>query len=91
MNSREKVLGLRKRLLELKPEDEGSAQQLQMLAAISPMLLRALPEDPAEIDRFLRIIAWGAAQCRSDDSAELGVFELEDGGWRRVDLAAEES
>jgi hypothetical protein len=90
VDSREKVLGLRKRLIALKPEDESSAQMLQILAAISPLLARALPDDTAELDRYLQMIAWGAAQCRSDDAPKLALFEWIDGGWAAVDLAVEE-
>lgn len=90
MTSREKVLGMRQRLLALKPEDESSAQQLQMLAAFSPLLVKALPADPAELDSYLRTIAWGAAQCRSDDAPPVGVFEWDGEQWQRVDLEEEE-
>ncbi len=88
MSSREKVLALRRRLLELKPEDESSAQMLQVLAALSPLLLKALPSDPAELDRYLRMIAWGSAQCRSDDAAPLGLFEWSGAEWRQVEEEA---
>jgi hypothetical protein len=88
VNSREKVLQLRQRLLQLKPEDEGSAQQLQVLAALTPMLARAIPEDPAELDGYLRTIAWGAAQCRSDDAPPLGLFEWDGSSWQRVEIEA---
>lgn len=86
MNSREKVLQLRQRLLELKPEDEASAQQLQILAALAPMLVRAIPDDPAELDGYLRTIAWGAAQCRSDEAPPLALFEWDGAAWQRVEL-----
>lgn len=86
MNSREKVLAMRQRLLSLKPEDESSAQQLQILAAISPLLVKAIPDDSIELDGYLRTIAWGAAQCRSDDAPTLGVFELVDGAWVQVHM-----
>lgn len=86
MDSREKVLRLRQRLLELKPEDEATAQQLQMLAAISPLLVKALPDDPAELDRYLRTISWGAAQCRSDDAPPLGLFEWDGQQWQQVEM-----
>jgi hypothetical protein len=92
MDSREKVLALRRRLVSLKPEDEGSAQMLQILVAISPLLAKALPSDPAELDGYLRMLAWGAAQCRSDDAPLLGLFEWElpAGVWRALDLEEEE-
>lgn len=86
MTSREKVLALRQRLLSLRPEDESSAQMLQVLAVLSPLLVRALPEDPAELDGYLRTIAWGSAQCRSDEAPPLGLFEFLDGEWRPVEV-----
>jgi hypothetical protein len=72
--------------MELKPEDEDSARQLQVLAAITPMLARALPEESGELDRYLRTIAWGAASCRSDDAPPVGVFEWDGERWQRVEL-----
>ncbi|MDX6609019.1 MAG: hypothetical protein QOF85_944 [Solirubrobacterales bacterium] len=90
MTSREKVLALRQRLVSLKPEDESSAQMLQVLMAISPLLVKALPDDPAELDRYLRMIAWGAAQCRSDDAPRLGLFEWDGEQWQAVELEVEE-
>jgi hypothetical protein len=87
VTSREKVLRLKSWLFSLKPEDESSAQMLQLLVAGSPLLVKAIPEDPAELDRYLRMIAWASVQCRSDDAPKLGLFELEDGEWRAVDLA----
>jgi hypothetical protein len=84
VDSREKVLAMRKRLLSLKPQDEQSASQLQVLQLISPLLIKAIPDDPAELDRYLRTIAWGAAQCRSDDAPRLGLFELVEGKWSEV-------
>lgn len=90
MTSREKVLALRRWLLSLQPGDEETAQQAQILAAISPLLVKALPEDPAEVDRLLRLISWGAAQCRSDDAPALGLFELVDGEWKRVEVEVTE-
>jgi hypothetical protein len=86
MNSREKVLAMRQRLLSLKPEDESSAQQLQILAAISPLLVKAIPDDSIELDGYLRTIAWGAAQCRSDDAPQVAVFEWDGECWQRVEL-----
>lgn len=86
MTSREKVLAMRRRLRTLQPEDESSAQQLQILAAISPLLVKALPADPVELDGYLRTIAWGAVQCRSDDAPAVGVFEWDGEEWRRVEL-----
>ncbi|HWW67194.1 MAG TPA: hypothetical protein VNY83_04365 [Solirubrobacterales bacterium] len=91
MDSREKVLRLREWLLSLKPEDESSAQMLQILVAMSPLLVKAIPDDAAELDRYLRAAAWGAAQCRSDDAPKLGLFEVVDGEWQMVDLAKEEA
>jgi hypothetical protein len=75
MTSREKVLGLRARLRTLTPEDEGTAQQLQVLMAIAPLLAQAVPEDPAELDRLLEALARGALSCRSDDAPTQQVFE----------------
>lgn len=88
MDSRAKVLKLRDRLRSLKPEDEESAQQLQTLLAISPLLVKALPANPAELDRYLRTIAWGAAQCRSDDAPALGLFEWDGEQWQKVEMEA---
>jgi hypothetical protein len=90
MQSREKVLGLRTWLVSMKPEDESSAQMLQILVAISPLLARAIPEDSSELDRYLRMAAWAAARCRSDDAPALAVFELVDGKWEMVDPAGGE-
>ena len=90
MDSREKVLGLRKWLLGLKPEDEASVQQLQVLIAISPLILKVVPDDAAELDRYLKMVAWAAAQCRSDDAPALGLFELVDGEWQRVQMEVDQ-
>ena len=90
MDSREKVLRLKGWLLSLSPEDESSAQQLQILAALAPLLVKAIPDDPSELDGYLRMIAWGAARCRSDGAPALGVFEAVEGGWRAVDLSGEQ-
>lgn len=79
MNSREKVLGLKEWLLSLEPEDEETAQQLQIAASLAPVAVKAIPNDPVEVDRYLRIVAWAAAKCRSDDAPALGVFELVEG------------
>jgi hypothetical protein len=86
LTSREKVMQLRQRLQALRPEDEASAQQLQILAALAPMLVRAIPDDPVELDGYLRTIAWGAAQCRSDDAPALGLFEWDGASWQRVEI-----
>ena len=89
MDSREKVLNLRRRLLELEPPDEETAQALQTMASLSPLFLRMLPPDPEEIDRYLQLIAYGCISCRSDEAPELGLFELEGGetpAWRKVEL-----
>lgn len=90
MDSREKVFALRNWLRGVEPDDEASAQQLQMLIALLPLVTKAVPEDPEELDRYLRMVSWGSAQCRSDDAPALGVFELLEGEWVKVDLAAEE-
>jgi hypothetical protein len=86
MDSREKVARARHWLFKQKPEDEGSAQNLQALAAIMPLVVRAIPDDAAELDHYLRTIATACAACRSDDARPLGVFELIDGEWHRVEL-----
>lgn len=88
MTSREKILAYRQRLIELKPEDEKSARDLQLLIGLSPMLLRLLPEEAGEIDRYLKFIAVGAAACRSDEAAKVGVFEYTDDGWKAVKIDA---
>lgn len=93
MTSREKVLRLKDWLLSLKPEDEETAQQLQLAASFAPLIVKAIPEDPAEVDRYLRMVAWAAAQCRSDDAPALGVFELVDDDsaeprWQVVEMEA---
>lgn len=90
MDSRQKVFKLREYLRTLTPEDERDAQMLQILIAITPLLAKAIPEDPQELDSYLRTIAVGAAMCRSDDARELGVFELHldgdcEGAWHRVE------
>jgi hypothetical protein len=89
LTSREKVLRLKDWLYGLKPEDESSAQMLQLLVAGSPLLMKAIPDDPLELDRYLRMIAWASVRCRSDDAAELGVFELVDGKWEPVEIEVE--
>lgn len=86
MDSREKVQQMRQRLLALEPEDEASAQQLQILASLTPLLLRMMPTDSAELDGYLRTIAWGAARCRSDDAPALGIFEWDGGSWQPIDM-----
>jgi hypothetical protein len=86
MTSREKVLRLRQWLLGLKAEDEESARNLQVLSAIAPLLVKALPNDPAELDRYLRTIAWGAIECRSDEAAPMMLFEWDGEEWRQVDV-----
>lgn len=89
MDSREKVLGLRQRLRELRPPDEEAAQMMQFLTVLWPLFVKAIPEDPAELDRYLRMGAWGMAQCRSDDAAPLGLFEWDGEQWQPVDVGAE--
>lgn len=84
MTSREKILHLKDWLLSRRPEDEETAQQLQTAASFAPLFVRALPEDPEEVDGYLRLVAWAAAECRSDDATPLGVFELVDGKWKQV-------
>jgi hypothetical protein len=90
IDAREKVLRLKSSLLGLKPSDEETAQQLQLLASLSPLVMRAIPEDPAEVDRYLRMIAWAAVRCRSDDALALGLFEADaEGNWQPVQLDSE--
>ena len=86
MNAREKVLALKAWLLSLKPEDEDSAQQLQILASFAPLFMKALPADSAEVDRYLRMIAWAVVKCRGDDAPPLGLYELVDGEWAEVEM-----
>lgn len=88
MNSIEKVTGLKDWLLSQAPEDEEAAQRLQLAASFAPLLVKAIPDDPVELDRYLRMVAWAAKNCRSDDAAELGVFELVDGEWQAVEMVA---
>lgn len=91
MDAREKVLGLKSWLLSLKPPDEETAQQLQLLASLAPLFMRALPDDAAEVDHYLRMVAWAAARCRSDEAARIGVFELNgEGNWQPVELELSE-
>lgn len=86
MNSIEKVGRLRQRLYQLQPEDESSAQALQLLVAFSPALMKLLPSDPAELDRYLRTVAWAALQCRSDDAPDaLQVFEWVGDVWQPLE------
>jgi hypothetical protein len=89
MDSREKVLHLKDYLLSLTPEDEEMAQQLQLAASFAPVVVKLIPQDPVEVDRYLRMTAWAAAKCRSDDAPALGVFELVDGEWVPVEVAME--
>jgi hypothetical protein len=77
---------MRRRLLSLRPEDESSAQMLQLLVAISPLLTKAIPEDPAELDGYLRTVAWAAAKCRSDDAPALGIFDWDGEQWQPVEV-----
>lgn len=86
MDSREKVLALKEWLLSQRPEDEQSAQQLQLAVGFLPLFMKLLPNDPVEVDRYLRMIAWGATSCRSDDAPKLGLFELVDGEWVPVEM-----
>ncbi|MFI4950660.1 MAG: hypothetical protein ACHP7A_06445 [Caulobacterales bacterium] len=86
MNAREKVLRLKSWLLSMKPEDEETAQQLQILASLSPLLMKAIPDDPAEVDRYLQMIAWATVRCRSDDAPRIELFELVEGEWSPVEM-----
>lgn len=87
MTSVEKVARLKDWLLSLRPEDEEAAQRLQIAASVAPLFVKAIPNDPLELDGYLRMVAWAAKECRSDDAAELGVFELVDGEWVPVEVA----
>jgi hypothetical protein len=89
VTSREKVLALKGWLLSQRPEDEETAQQLQLAASFAPLFVKLLPTDPEEVDRYLRLCAAAAARCRSDDAAPIGVFELVDGEWQEVQLFEE--
>ena len=89
MDSREKVLHLRDRARALRPEDEASAQALQMLIGILPLLTRLLPSDPAELDRYLRTIAWMSVQCRSDDAPVLRLYEWHGEQWEPIEVGEE--
>lgn len=91
MDSRERVLAMRQKLLELKPADEETARAMQPIVALLPLLSKLLPDDPEEIDRYLELIAWGCTTCRSDEAPELQLFVLEENpgeapGWRPVNF-----
>jgi hypothetical protein len=91
VDSRERVLAMRQRLLQAKPADEETARALQPLVALLPLMAKLLPDDPAELDQYLKLIAWGAASCRSDAAAPLQVFEWDSTdpsapGWRAVEF-----
>lgn len=86
MNSVEKVERLKSYLLSLTPEDEETAQRLQLAATFAPLIVKAIPNDPVELDGYLRMVAWAAKECLSDDAGELGVFELVDGEWKPLEL-----
>lgn len=75
MTSREKVLKLRERLQAMRPADEEQAQMLQLLALVSPLLMKALPDDPALLDRYLQGLAVWATECRSDEAPIQRLFE----------------
>lgn len=89
MDSREKVLSLRDRARALRPEDEASAQALQILIGLLPLLTRLLPSDPAELDRYLRTIAWMAVQCRSDDAPVVRLYEWHGERWEPIEVEEE--
>lgn len=86
MTSHEKILAARDRLLALAPEDEKTAQQLQLLGMIVPLIQRFLPDDPAELDSYLATIAAGALSCRSDGAEPMRVWKLTEDGtaWQEV-------
>lgn len=88
MDSREKVLALIGRVRGAGAQNEEQALVLQGLVAMAPLLVRLLPEDPAELDDYLRTIATFAAAQRSDDAPALGIFELVDGAWQPVGVEA---
>lgn len=87
MDSREKVLRLRDRVKAIAPEDEETAQLLQWFGVAAPLLVKALPDDPEQLDRYLEILAAGAAMCRSDGATVIVVHrwneELE--AWEEVE------
>lgn len=82
MTSREKVLALRDRFLEVGIED----QQLATLAAlVLPAVESLLPDDPDDLDAMLATLAKWSTEVRSDDAAPLAlcVWEptLREWGW----------
>ena len=54
---------------------------LQVLVAFSPLLMKALPADPAQLDHFLEQGGLAALTCRSDDAAPISIQRYEHGEW----------
>lgn len=77
MNSCEKVMGLRERLLSQEPQDDDSQQMLQTLAAFVPLLPHVLSQDPDQLDALLERFARYALICRSDDAVPMAVQACE--------------
>jgi hypothetical protein len=90
MNSIEKLAKFQADLTQSEPDDEQSAQLMQLAQMVGPFLGPMLPEDPAELDGYLlKLSAWMLGQ-RSDDvtpAARVAVLEV-DGEvqkWRVLD------
>lgn len=73
MNSLQKIAEMRKRMAGLRPADEEDAQMLQILVGFSPLLLKAMPDEPEQLDHYLATAADGAIACRSDDAELLAI------------------
>ena len=89
MDSREKVLHLRDRARALRPEDEASAQALQMLIGILPLLTRLLPSGPAELRPLPAHDRLDVVQCRSDDAQVLRLYEWHGEQWEPIEMEGE--
>ena len=59
---------------------------LQLLVGLSPLLTKAIPSDPAELDRYLRMIALGAIHCRSDGAPVVRLYEWQGDEWVSAEL-----
>lgn len=90
MTSQEKVEQLVQRLRSLTPPDGAAAYLQALLVGLLPAAMPLLPEDPAELDGFLKIIGLAALDCRSDDAPPLAVYEFEDEQWHMVGEEEEE-
>lgn len=75
LNAIEKVRQLRTFLLKQKPEDEETAQALQLFVAFSPAVMGMLPDDPAVLDTQLAQIATWALECRGDEAPTLAIHQ----------------